>query len=138
MRSLQRSPFSSKKFAQDRLKLASRRFFVLPSSYTRLSSYMSSNFFMWDEASHMESGSRPAGSFSTATMKMPFSRYVVYHVSTPISVKYVPSIRSAQAWRLGRGRDSPREARTWRRRLPRRRWRGDRPSGRGAPSRAAC
>merc|ERR1712038_316904 len=84
MRSLQRSPFSSKKFAQDRLKLASRRFFVLPSSYTRLSSYMSSNFFMWDEASHMESGSRPAGSFSTATMKMPFSRYVVYHVSTPI------------------------------------------------------
>ena len=52
---------------------------------------ITTHFFMWEDASQSESGSSPAGSFSTATMKMPFSLYVVYQVSTPISVKYVPT-----------------------------------------------
>ena len=48
-------------------------------------------FFMLDEASHKESGSKPAGSFSATTTNIPFSLYVVYIVRTIIMKKYVPT-----------------------------------------------
>ncbi len=48
-------------------------------------------FFMLEEASQVESGSSPAGSFWLTTTKMPFSLYVVYKVKIIISTKYVPT-----------------------------------------------
>merc|ERR1719436_1201167 len=90
-KSKQSTPFSSKKSPHERLNESSRVCPVFPSLNCRTSSYISSNFFMFEDASHVESGSNPAGSFSTTTTNMPFSLYVVYIVSTIIMKKYVPT-----------------------------------------------
>ena len=50
-------------------------------------SSMATYFLRLDEASHLESGSNPAGSFCSATTKMPFSIYVVYTVSNIMNKK---------------------------------------------------